>query len=74
MSVSRAEINPVHIERPAMPVMLPVNFEPLTNGFLLSVKDAKNLDINLERLHTHIKALNIILDAYTKDLKAYDGN
>jgi len=69
LSVSRAEINPVHIERPAMPVMLPVNFEPVTDGFLLSVKDAKNLDINLERLHTHIKALNIILDAETVNVR-----
>lgn len=74
MSVSRAEINPVHIERPAMPVMLPVDFKPVTDGFLLSVKDAKNLDINLERLHTHIKALNIILDSYNKDLRLSDGN
>jgi len=74
LSVSRAEINPVHIERPAMPVMLPVDFKPVTDGFLLSVKDAKNLDINLERLHTHIKALNIILDSYNKDLRLSDGN
>lgn len=54
--------------------MLNVHFEPVQDGFLLSVQDAKNLNINLVRLETYIKSLEVIIDSYSEDLRGYSGD